>query len=217
MLTDEIRIENQKKFIDLINSIERKDFQKEKLINKLMLSDFFDAPASTKYHNAFAGGLVDHALNVYYNLVSLVERKGLSDKISSDSIKIVGLLCDISKINFYKVTYKNEKRYSDYGTKRDEGGRYDWVSVKGYSVADDSERFIYGNHEETSEYMVRSLVPLTYVESIAILHHHGGVGSDFIGDNIPTIFARYPLAMLLHNADMLATYVDDYKNVEPIY
>ena len=216
-LSKEDRAEDKKCFIELIRSINREGFKKDELIKKLENSDFFDAPASTKYHNSFAGGLVEHSLNVYFNLKSLVERKNLQDKISEDSIKIVGLLSDMSKINFYKIFYKNEKKYSDYGTKQDEGGRFDWVATKSYTVVEDNERFLYGNHEQTSEYMVRTFIPLTYAESVAILHHHGGTNVDSLKDNTPAIFARYPLATLLHTADILATYIDDFKDDEPVY
>lgn len=203
-------------FINHINSIEREGFRKEDLLRKLENSDFYTAPASTRFHNCVEGGLLDHSLNVYYNLRSLVERKGLSDKIDENSIKIVGLLHDMAKINFYKVYYKNEKVYSDYGTKKDEGGRFDWVTKKSYTVIDDEERFLYGNHEQTSEYMIRTFVPLTYPESIAILHHHAGMGADCAKDNLSAIYNRYPLAALLHVADMISTYIDESTN-EPIY
>lgn len=206
----------KEEFIGLINSIERKGFKKEELLQKLETSDFYTAPASTKYHNCFEGGLLDHSLNVYYNLKSLVERKNLQDKISEDSIKIVSLLHDMAKINFYKIYYKNEKRYSETGTKRDEGGRFDWVATKAYAVIDDDERFLFGNHEQTSEYMMRTFVPLTRAESIAILHHHGGMSADCAKDNISAIYNRYPLAALLHIADMLSTYIDESTN-EQIY
>lgn len=203
-------------FIELINSINREGFKKEALLNKLESSDFYTAPASTRFHNCVKGGLLDHSLNVYYNLKSLVERKNLQDKISEDSIKIVGLLHDMGKINNYKIFYKNEKKYSDYGTKQDEGGRFDWVAVQGYTIVDDSERFLFGNHEQTCEYMVSVYVPLTYVESIAILHHCAGMSNDSAKDNVTGIFSRYPLATLLHLADMLSTYVDE-TNDESVY
>ena len=207
--TDEQLADMKTEFIELINSIEREGVKKEALLAKLESSDFYIAPASTKFHNHIKGGLLDHSLNVYYNLKSLVERKGLKDKISDDSIKIVGLLHDLGKMNNYKIYYKNEKRYSDYGSKRDEGGKFDWVAVQGYTVADDSEKFLYGNHEQTCEYMISVYVPLTYVESAAILHHHGGKGYDSAPDNINGVFNRYPLAVLLHIADMLSTYIDE--------
>ena len=207
--TDEQLINMKAEFIELINSIEREGMKKEALLAKLESSDFYTAPASTKYHNSVEGGLLDHSLNVYYNLKSLVERKGLKDKISEDSIKIVGLLHDLAKINNYKVYYKNEKRYSDYGSKRDEGGKFDWVAVKGYTTADASERFIFGNHEQTCQYMISAYIPLTYIESIAILHHHGGMGWDSAQNNVSEVFNRYPLAILLHTADLLSTYIDE--------
>ena len=145
-----------------------------------------------------------------------MERKHLTDKISEDSIKIVALLHDMSKINFYKKVYKNEKQYRNDGSKRDEGGNFDWVAVQSYAVVDNSERFLYGSHEQTSEYMIRTFVPLTYAESVAILHHHGGTNDDSIKSAIPAIYSRYPLAALLHTADMISTYVDE-SNDEPIY
>lgn len=203
-------------FLSILDSIKREGMNKDGLVAKLESSDFFTAPASTRYHNSVRGGLLDHSLNVYYNLKSLVERRGLSEKISEDSIKIVGLLSDMSKMNFYQVSYRNEKKYHDYGTKSDEGGRFDWIATKCYTVIDDKERFLYGNHEQTSEYMVRTYIPLTYAESVAILHHHGGTNSDSLKDNTPAIFARYPLAALLHTADMISTYVDE-SNDEQIY
>ena len=207
--TDEQLANMKSEFIELINSIEREGFKKDALLAKLESSDFYVAPASTKFHNHIKGGLLDHSLNVYYNLKSLVERKGLKDKISEDSIKIVGLLHDLAKINYYKIFYKNEKHYSDYGSKRDEGGKFDWVAVQGYTTLDDSEKFIFGNHEQTCQYMISVYVPLTYVESIAILHHHGGKGYDSAPDNVNGVFNRYPLAVLLHIADMLSAYIDE--------
>lgn len=214
--SDEDLAAMKEEFISLINSITREGMNKELLLAKLENSDFYTAPASTKFHNAVKGGLLDHSLNVYRNLKSLVEKKGLSDKISEDSIKIVGLLHDLAKINNYEIFYKNEKRYSDYGSKRDEGGKFDWVAVQGYKVVDDSNKFIFGNHEQTCEYMIRTFVPLSYTESTAILHHHGGKGWDSAQDNINAVFNRYPLAVLLHIADMLSAYIDESYD-EPIY
>ena len=67
MLTKEQIEQNKQTFIDLIRSIER-DFDKDKLLNWLENSDFFYAPASTRYHSNFEGGLCAHSLSVYYSL-----------------------------------------------------------------------------------------------------------------------------------------------------
>lgn len=183
------------------------------LKSKLMTSDFATAPASTKYHANYKGGLVDHSLNVYYNLCSLVKNKHLETEISSDSIAIVALLHDFSKINTYTLSAKNVKVYSETGSKSDEIGRFDWHSELAYTTKPEEERFIFGNHEETSEFMIRNYVPLSYEESAAILSHHGGMGHDSCQGNVASkVMAKYKLATLLHVADLLATYIDEKEN-----
>lgn len=213
---------NKQEFIELINSIER-EFNKEKLINKLLNTDFFTAPASAKYHLNVEGGLCQHSLNVYNNLKALVELKGftktdegepkeqIKEIISDDSIKIVALLHDISKINTYKIGYRNVKVYCDSGTKEDGNGKFSWVTEKQYEYVDDNERFIYGSHEDTSEFMVGCFIPLTVEESIAIKNHHGAFNTDDLSrkKTLGLIFERYRLAVLLHLADSMSTYIDE--------
>lgn len=182
---------------------------------KLMTSDFATAPASTKYHANYKGGLVDHSLNVYYNLCSLVKNKHLETEISSDSIAIVALLHDFSKINTYTLSAKNVKVYSETGSKSDEIGRFDWHSELAYTTKPEEERFIFGNHEETSEFMIRNYVPLSYEESAAILSHHMGQGFDSRQGNINmTVAERYPLAALLFMADFISCTIDENELIK---
>lgn len=201
---------NKNEFIGLIKTyITRDGARVDDLIDKLEKSDFFAAPASTKYHMSVAGGLCQHSLNVYHNLVNLVDEKNFEDKISKESIAIVALLHDLSKMNYYKKDVRNKKVYSEDGSKKDAMGNFDWVAEPIYVTIDAEERFIYGSHEETSEFMIRQFIPLTYIESSAILHHHAGMGYDSAQGNISAVYTRYPLATLLHIADMLASYVDE--------
>lgn len=203
-------INNMKiEFLDILRTVEREGADIEGLINKLNESDFFVAPASTRFHNSVEGGLVDHSLNVYYNLKSLVKNKHLEDIISNDSIVICGLLHDISKMNYYEKGIKNKKVYSDDGSKFDNLGKFDWVSEETWNIRPEKERFIYGNHEETSEFMIRQYIPLKVSESVAVLNHHAGKGFDSSQINISGLFHRYPLANLLHVADMIATFTDE--------
>ena len=194
-------------FIELIGSVERDGFKVKSLLDKLESSDFYTAPASTKYHGSYVGGLLDHSLAVYHNLVRLVENKGLEGKYDSNCLKIVGLLHDISKMNTYETTYTNKKVYSENGSKYDNNGNYDWVSVESYKVKDDV--FTIGSHEATSEYMLSKFCPLTRDETEAILHHHGGMSWDSSKMEVAPIYSRNSLACLLHLADMIATYVDN--------
>lgn len=201
--------ENKVKFIELVKSIKREGIETDKLLNKLENSDFYVAPASSKYHGAYAGGLVDHCLNVYFNLKRLVENKHLDVRYDDETLIIVALFHDFSKMNFYEKTAQNKKVYSPDGSKYDEIGKYDWVAVSSYKVIDTQDRFLYGNHEQTAEYMIRQFIPLKLDESIAILHHMGGMSIDSAKDDISSIYNKCPLALLLHLADMLATYIDE--------
>ena len=100
--------------------------------------------------------------------------------IDEESIVICALLHDMSKMNFYEKTFKNVKVYSEYGSKRDEGGTFDWVAQASYKTVDVEKRFLYGNHEETSEFMVRQYIPLKLEESVAILNHHFSMSYDCV-------------------------------------
>ena len=181
----------------------------DKLIHKLENSDFFIAPSSTKYHGAFEGGLCLHCLNVYDNYMSLIKDRQDLDECCYDenTIKIVTLLHDISKMNIYERTGKNEKVYCPEGDKYDEIGNFKWVTKMGWKIRD--EKFTYGSHEMTSEYIARQFIPLTLDESVAILHHMGGMHWDCAQDNIGEVFSQYQLAMLLHLADMMSVYVSE--------
>lgn len=206
-LCDETIQKNKDRYIELVQSISRDGCNLDKLLTWLENSDFYFAPASAKYHAAIKGGLCWHSLHVYDNLVSL--NRDWEMGFCEDTLKIVSLFHDLAKVNFYEIQYKNKKVYSNSGSKKDESGRFDWVSVSAYGYIDDSERFIYGNHESTSEYMIRQFIPLTYIESIAIMHHHAGMSFDSAKDNIGAIWSTYPLSLFLYIADSQAAFLNE--------
>lgn len=237
-LTDDTIKANKEEFINILKiALEHREGANiDGLFSKLEASDFYTAPASTKYHGSYKGGLVDHCLNVYHNMMSIAKNKHLlaihqkfripdkdgssatdyEDKIiegeiEADSIAIVALLHDFSKMNYYKIDYYNKKVYCESGSKHDENGRFDWVSIPVYVTIPQEERFLYGSHEETAEFMVRQFVPLTYQESTAILHHHFALSFDSIKDVgvVGNIYNRYSIATLLHVADTLSAYIDE--------
>lgn len=201
--------DNRNRFVTLLKSITRNNANVDGLITWLDNSDFFHAPASSKYHNAFEGGLCAHCLNVYDNLVMINMQKNL--KIGEEAMKVAALLHDISKTNYYKKDTRNKKVYCESGSRTDAGGKYDWVAEPCYSIVDSDDRICYGSHEMNSEFMARCYIPLTMEESVAILHHMGGMAMDSAKDNISEIYAKYPLAHALHLADMMATYIDESR------
>jgi len=170
------------------------------LINK---SDFFTAPASSKFHSDFEGGLCSHSLNVYYRLVKLLEQE-FGDKwrefYSPETVAIVGLLHDVCKVNYYAVEYRNVKN-------KDTGA---WEKVPYYKVQDSLP---YG-HGEKSVYIVSSYIHLSREEAMAINWHMGGFDDRVRGGSfaVSQAFTEFPLAVLTHTADFLATYLDEKKD-----
>lgn len=205
---DQIVEKNKQEYISAINLITR-PFDKDELIKMLEETDFFEAPASGKYHNAMKGGLCKHSLNVWKRLVDL--NNMMETNLDSNSMAIVALCHDYAKINYYKLSYRNEKVYNESGSKSDNLGKYDWVSVPIYTIRDAKDRFIYGNHEATSEAIARMYIPLTLEESAAILNHHAGMSTDSAKNNIGEVYGRNTLALMLHLADMLCAFVDESR------
>ena len=70
-------------------------------------TDFFTAPASTRFHAAYEGGLLDHSLNVYNVLISKHFNPETDDL---ESYTIVSLLHDLCKAGFYKTELRNRKK-----------------------------------------------------------------------------------------------------------
>ena len=217
MLTEQQIQDNRNRFLELVNGIERDGVDKERLIAQLNGSDFFEAPASAIYHNAFKGGLCAHSLNVYDCLKKLCaafytltdpatgEQGAVECPYSEDSIRIVSLFHDFDKMNKYELYFMNKKIYSETGSKFDEMGKFDWKSVPGYKRKEDKDVFTIGTHGENSVYMTETFIPLSTEEHCAIINHH----SKYDNPNLNTtgIYNKYHLACLLHLADMSATYI----------
>lgn len=156
--------------------------------------DFFSAPASTRFHGSFEGGLAQHSINVYHCLKNYLERPRVKEvyKLSytDEQIALVSLLHDICKTDCYKVDYRNAKN---------EQGQ--WERVPYYRFEDSLP---YG-HGEKSVYMISGFMRLNREEAMAIRWHMGFSGTE---DNnlVGQALEKYPLAFALATADMEATY-----------
>ncbi len=168
----------------------------DKLLEYLLSpgSDFFTAPASTRYHGSYAGGLVEHSLNVYHCLKEYLSRPIVKDiyKLTpnEESVAIVALLHDLCKVNCYKEGRRNVKTPD---------GK--WESVPTYEYDD---QLPYG-HGEKSVYIITGFMRLTREEAFAI-RYHMGFSEDESKRNVGKAFELYPLGFALHTADMEATY-----------
>ena len=161
--------------------------------------DFFSAPASTRFHGSYEGGLCEHSINVYNCLKSYLKRERVKDiygmNYSEETIALVALLHDLCKINTYKTSKRNKK---------DENGK--WVEVPFYEFND---TLPYG-HGEKSVYIISGFMRLSREEAMAIRWHMGFSGEENT-NTIGRALEMYPLALATHIADMEATFLIEGK------
>lgn len=98
---------NKEEFLAVFNRLINREGRDE-LLEWLLLSDLFIAPASTRFHGDYEGGLVEHLLNVYRCLKARVDADEACDA-SDETVAIVALFHDLCKVNFYKKGTKNVK------------------------------------------------------------------------------------------------------------
>ena len=188
-----IYMTSKEKFIELY----RKNIKREgadKLLEYLISSDFFTAPASARFHSSYEGGLCEHSLNVYDCLISYLSaertKKIIGTTYSEESITIVALLHDLCKIGVYKKGFRNVK---------DEKGAWQRVDTFEYD-----DKLPYG-HGEKSVYIISGYMRLSREEAFAI-RYHMGYSSTEDPRNVSAAFEMFPLAFALSTADSEATY-----------
>lgn len=191
---------NKERFLELFHTKITREGA-DRLLDYLLSpqSDFFTAPASARFHGSYAGGLLDHSLNVYDCLVDYLSRPRVRELYalcpSEESVAIAALLHDLCKVNCYKAGARNVK---------DENGI--WHSVPTFEFADPLP---YG-HGEKSVYIISGYMRLTRDEAFAIRYHMGFSGTEdnrTVGDALQ----RFPLAFALSVADMEASYFLEKK------
>jgi len=186
----------KEEFISLFEENVNRQGSKE-LLDWISKTDFFTAPASTKYHCACPNGLVMHSISVYKTMVEKYFEEG---KDSLESFAICALLHDLCKAEFYKESTRN--------VKNDETGK--WEKVPYYAIED---KFPYG-HGEKSVYLIERFMRLKPAEAIAIRWHMGAF-EDPKGYYLSQAFEKYPLAVKLHLADLESTYLRE-KNTSAV-
>lgn len=195
--------ENIEKFENLLQSVNREGINI--LLTFIRKSDFYTAPASTRYHSCHEGGLLEHTLNVYERLMNKCKDTLWQGNtiIKNENIVISALLHDICKTYFYGTELKNKKVYKETGSKSDSNGRYDWETVPSYTIDD---KIPYG-HGEKSVMMVEEFIKLEPVERYAIRWHMGFTEPKENWNTIGMAIKKYPLVLALHEADIEATYL----------
>lgn len=193
--------ELKERFISLCRETIHRDGLDD-LLDWLDRSDFYQAPASTKHHGAYPGGLVEHSLNVYQCL------KGMNDRyhdlaISEESIAVCALFHDLCKVNFYKAEKKNVKN-TETGA---------WETKDVYVI---DERFPAGHGEKSCFILQWFFGKLSTDEILAIRFHMGGFDASVKGGefSMSKAYEKTPLAPMLHMADMEATYLIEARGIQ---
>lgn len=194
--------ENKNKFIEIYNRcITRRGA--DKLLEWLQSegSDFFTAPASTRYHGAYEGGLCEHSINVYECLKDYLARDTVKEKYgieaSDETVAVVALLHDLCKVNLYRTSWRNSKN--------DATGQ--WEKVPYFEF---NETLPYG-HGEKSVYIISGFMRLTRDEAMAIRWHMGFSGEENV-NTIGKALEMFPLALAANIADMEATFLVEGKS-----
>lgn len=182
----------KEEFIKLLRETNRAGI--ENLLEFLEKSDFYKAPASTRFHGCKEQGLLEHSLKVYEILEEKMKHTPIEVNIPEESIRITALLHDVCKTNYYAVDYRNAKNALGV-----------WEKVPYYKVDD---TIPYG-HGEKSVMMISEFIKLTNDEKYAIRWHMGYTEPKELYGTIGIAYTKYPFALLTHEADLEATYFFD--------
>ena len=194
---------NKSKFKKWAKGYIKSDVNKPKVeafLEYLDTTDFYIAPASTKYHNNCDGGLCDHTLNVISRMFKVCSFEFKESEYKKDALKekifLAAALHDLCKVDFYKKTSRNKK---------DENGN--WYAVPYWEV---NNKLPMG-HGEKSLYIAQKYFDIPEDVAIAIRWHMGFSDSSVKGGcyDLSDAFAKYPIALYLNMADNMATYLDE--------
>ena len=182
LLTPE-ELEKRDSFLKEVRKIKREGI--EELITFLDESLFYKAPASTRYHLAEAGGLVEHSTNVLVTARKMNE--ALGNPVNDESLTLVSLFHDLGKHRYFgKDFYEAKFLKSGEPAKTPYERNKDLISVP---------------HEISSVHILSKYIDLTEDETWAILQHNG-MYSDL---KYQLQGKETKLQMIVHWADMWAS------------
>lgn len=165
----------------------------DRIVAWLETTDFFTAPASTRYHESEVCGLVFHSLKVYNEATTLQSIPAFSS-CNVCSWALVALVHDWCKIGLYEQFTRN--------VKNEHTGQ--WEKVPSFKIADVKRNNTLG-HGAASMFIIGQYIRLSYEEALAIRWHMGtwNVCESEFGD-LQDSNENYPLVHMIQFADQLA-------------
>lgn len=182
--------ENRERFMKAMEWAAGERYGYCELMEWLSMTDFYLAPASTKHHGAYKGGLVEHSLHVFDRIITRSSERQFMKY--EKSMAIAALLHDVCKIGRYV---------------RQEDGSWKYNSDVALPVG----------HGERSVILIQQNGFTLTLQEIAAIRWHMGAFDDAVrggSREMSEAFRKYPIAAALHIADMEATYFDEREDVE---
>lgn len=179
-------------FVDFMASSGDEDLVSPDMLKYLSLNHFFTAPASTKYHGNYEGGLFDHSFAVAKFLVRLTEDNHLTWK-NPRSPYIVGMFHDLCKIDQYR--HPASRLITDGVTVMDS---FKWEY--------NPDTLLKG-HGDKSVMLLSQFYTLTDEEIMCIRYHMGAFTDKSEWNDYTRAVSQYPNVLWTHQADMLASHV----------
>ena len=156
---------------------------------------FFDAPASTRYHGNYEGGLFDHSFAVANTLSDLTKRNDLIWQ-SNRSPWIIGMFHDLCKIDQYRHPGTGEIIDGDKCSPVYDEQAWEY----------NTDTLLKG-HGDKSVMRCASLLQLTEEEVMCICYHMGAFTDKEEWRDYTRAVRRYPNVLWTHHADMIASHV----------
>ena len=162
----------------------------------LIMRGFFDAPASTKYHGAYPGGLFDHSMNVTRHLLDLTTKLNLHWG-RSESPVIIGFFHDLCKLDCYEM--KPGKYAGDPDAPfLNSGFHYEY-----------NKDTLYKGHGDKSVLLLSTMTQLTEEEVTCILYHMGSFTEKELWNDYTRAIHAFPNVLFTHMADMMAAHITE--------
>ena len=157
-------------------------------VNLLEDIGFFTAPASTKYHGAYEGGLFDHSYTVTQELLKFTEKLGLEWQTKRSPI-VVGMFHDFCKTE----SYVQRERVNPETAATEQVYEY-------------NQDIIIPGHGDKSIILLTHYMPLTPEEVACIRWHMGAYETDTAMWNYyGRAIKQYPNVLYTYTADMVAS------------
>lgn len=187
------------KFIEIAETECRMVFDNQKLLDWLGDNGYFSAPASSKYHGAYPGGLYDHSEAVYNRLAELTFKLDLQwDR--PESPFIVGFFHDLCKCDQYI-----ERKGVVLLDASDNGVELYGEGIKSY---EHNDKLLLKGHGDKSVMLLSQFMSLTEEEMLCIRYHMGAYQTDD-WPQFDLAIRRHENVLWCHQADQLASKVDN--------